>query len=74
MKLNEAIAELEKLRDEIGGEAQVCLLKETVADGRVTLFEPASFDHFRVIKVNDGRNPHWLALLNGNDTDIVGVM
>jgi hypothetical protein len=71
MTLDQAIARLESLRAEYGGDMPLAIEKESTQSGRVNLFEPARIEVYPVVEV--GKQKHWVSLIDCNTTRIVVV-
>ena len=71
MTIDEAIERLHQLRDEAGGDAQLCRQVESLPSGRADVFEPAFLELCPAVVVQDGKRTHYICLRNGNTTQIV---
>jgi hypothetical protein len=73
MTLDQAIARLESLREEYGGDMPLAIEKESTQSGRVNLFEPARIEVYQVVEVSSGKQKHWVSLTDGNTHRIAVV-
>jgi hypothetical protein len=73
MTLDQAIARLESLRAEYGGDMPLAIEKESTQSSRVNLFEPARIEVYQMVEVSSGKQKHWVSLIDCNTTRIVVV-